>query len=131
MGIALLQCLDEVCPKLSKEIGTWVTYAPMNNDNQKKLNRTILLLLVRSKLVKITDLDIFITRSMADGRNTIWIEFAILFVRTAVMEKIALLNKALGITVRTLMANYERSKGRTHWDQRPWFRLLLNLVFDL
>jgi len=324
--IALLQCLDEVCPKLSKEIGTWVTYAPMNNDNQKKLNRTILLLLVRSKLVKITDLDIFITRSMADGRNTIWIEFAILFVRTAVMEKIAaleelsniietlskigersgsayqkrvallmdelrsgrpgpsavepsgaapsdntgqpqppggslgeatkraaesiaatargdpqqtrqqvtfllenwirvytetpgnekayaqylqllqqhgvgkgedqterffrvstelvveavlkagsvdvagkqkmlnfgvvdayaklvtllirymngggaqeqvaaqriaLLNKVLGITVRTLMANYERSKGRTHWDQRPWFRLLLNLVFDL
>jgi len=320
--IALLQCLDEVCPKLSKEIGTWVTYAPMNNDNQKKLNRTILLLLVRSKLVKIADLDVFITRSMADGRNSIWIEFAILFVRTAVLEKIAaldelkntiemlnkigersgsnyqkpvsrlmdelrsgsnrsnesnnspsdsnagqstsgslseatkraaeniamtarndpqqtrqqvtflleswirvytetpgnekayaqylqllqqhgvgksedqterffrvstelvveavlktgsvdmngkqkmlhfsvvdayaklvtllirymngggaqeqvaaqriaLLNKVLGITVRTLMANYERSKGRTHWDQRPWFRLLLNLVFDL
>ena len=80
----------------------------MNNDNKKKLNRTILLLLVRSKLVKISDLDIFITRSMADGRNTIWIEFAILFVRTAVMEKIAALEELSNI-IETLSKIGERS----------------------
>jgi len=50
-------------------------------------------------------------------------------------ERISLLNKILGITVRTMMAHYERSKGDglviQNWDQRPWFRLLLNLVLDL
>jgi len=47
-----------------------------------------------------------------------------------------LLNKILGITVRTMMAHYERSVRESglispNWDQRPWFRLMLNLVIDL
>ncbi len=48
-------------------------------------------------------------------------------------QRINLLNKILGITMRTLMSNYERVKREAghHWDQRPWFRLLLNLVQDL
>jgi len=51
-------------------------------------------------------------------------------------QRISLLNKVLGTTVRTLMSNYERCKQQTaglfpNWDQRPWFRLLLNLVHDL
>jgi len=49
-------------------------------------------------------------------------------------QRISLLNKILGVTVRTLMASYEHSKqkdGISRWDQRPWFRLLLNLVHDL
>ena len=34
--------------------------------------------------------------------------------------------------MRTMMADYERAKREeTVWDQRPWFRLLLNLVMDL
>jgi CCR4-NOT transcription complex subunit 1 len=51
-------------------------------------------------------------------------------------QRISLLNQILGVTVRTMMAHYERSKrqsinGVAKWDQRPWFRLLLNLVMDL
>jgi len=49
-------------------------------------------------------------------------------------QRISLLNKVLGVTVRTLMSSYEQSKqkdGGSRWDQRPWFRLLLNLVHDL
>uniref|UniRef100_A0A7S2AA89 CCR4-Not complex component Not1 C-terminal domain-containing protein n=1 Tax=Trieres chinensis TaxID=1514140 RepID=A0A7S2AA89_TRICV len=51
-------------------------------------------------------------------------------------QRISLLNKVLGVTVRTLMTDYEKNKGEGHganprWDQRPWFRLLLNLVIDL
>eukprot|EP00957_Ditylum_brightwellii_P136630 10419703-Ditylum_brightwellii.AAC.1 len=51
-------------------------------------------------------------------------------------QRLTLLNKVLGVTVRTMMANYERSKQEVgsnlvHWDQRPWFRLLLNLVHEL
>ena len=54
-------------------------------------------------------------------------------------QRVHLLNKILGITVRTLMTSYEKVKNVTsgnvnvavHWDQRPWFRLLLNLIQDL
>jgi CCR4-NOT transcription complex subunit 1 len=47
-------------------------------------------------------------------------------------QRINLLNKVLGITVRILMASFERSKANgTDFDQRPFFRLLLNLVQDL
>ena len=49
------------------------------------------------------------------------------------IQRVNLLNKVLGITVRTLMTNYEYTKQQAgqHWDQRPWFRLLLNLIQDL
>merc|ERR1719163_2255312 len=31
-----------------------------------------------------------------------------------------------------MMSNYERAKGSSgRWDQRPWFRLLLNLTIDV
>ena len=51
-------------------------------------------------------------------------------------QQVSLLNKVIGITIRTLMSNYERYKqesagGAPLWDQRPWFRLFLNLVVDL
>mmetsp|Transcript_27171 Transcript_27171/g.35430 ORF Transcript_27171/g.35430 Transcript_27171/m.35430 type:complete len:511 (-) Transcript_27171:178-1710(-) len=53
-------------------------------------------------------------------------------------QRLDLLNKILGVTVRCMMWDYERSRrdsnsngGGSRWDQRPWFRLLLNLVVDL
>ena len=51
-------------------------------------------------------------------------------------QRISLLNKVIGITVRTMMSNYERCKqesagGAPLLDQRPWFRLFLKLVVDL
>ena len=47
-------------------------------------------------------------------------------------QQISLLNKVLGVTVRCMMSNYERAKGNSgRWDQRPWFRLLLNLTIDV
>jgi CCR4-NOT transcription complex subunit 1 len=50
-----------------------------------------------------------------------------------VAQRMALLNKVLGVTVRTLMWDYHTrsQKSRSLWDQRPWFRLLLNMTMDL
>lgn len=50
-----------------------------------------------------------------------------------VAQRMALLNKVLGVTVRTLMWDYytRSQKGRSPWDQRPWFRLLFNMTMDL
>jgi len=47
-------------------------------------------------------------------------------------QRLNMLNKILGVAVRTMMWNAEKvRKTGVHWDQRPWFRLLLNLVIDV
>ena len=86
--IAVLEAVSEGCGKLGKDITTWITYAPMNTDDERKLHRTVLLLLVRSQLVKTAELDVWIARSMDGGRNGVFVEFALHFARTAVHERI-------------------------------------------
>jgi len=87
--VALLENIDVACPKLGKDIGTWATYAPTNTEQQRRLHRTVLLLLIRSRLLSASDLDGFLAARTDSGRNPIWVEFSLLFVRTAFMERIA------------------------------------------
>ena len=86
--IAFLEMLNKVCPKLGKNIGTWTQYAPTKTDAERKLHRAVLLLLVRSDLVQIGDLDAHLAKSADEGRDQIWLEFLILFVRAATLENI-------------------------------------------
>lgn len=87
--ISLLEMLNGICPQLGRDMGTWATYAPTKTDAQRKLHRAVLLLLVRSDLIRIADLDAYLTKNADDGRDQVWLEFLILFVRTAVLENIA------------------------------------------
>eukprot|EP00957_Ditylum_brightwellii_P123676 9428681-Ditylum_brightwellii.AAC.1 len=87
--VALLETLNETCSQLGKDLGTWATYAPTKTDAQRKLHRTVLLLLVRSHLIPTSELDAFLARSMDGGQSPIWVEFTLLFVQTAVVERIA------------------------------------------
>jgi len=87
--VALLENVDTSCPKLGKDIGTWATYAPTNTEQQRRLHRTVLLLLIRSRLLAVGDLDGFLAARADNGRNPIWVEFSLLFVRTAFMENIS------------------------------------------
>lgn len=86
--VGLLDALNEGCKQLSKDIGTWATYAPTETDGQRKLHRTVLLLLLRSNLLQVNELDAYLCDRMDNGRNQIWLEFAIAFIRTALLEKI-------------------------------------------
>lgn len=87
--VALLEALNECFPQLGQDLCIWVTYAPTETEGQRKLHRTILLLLVRSRLISVKEVDGFLSRSMDGGRNSTWVEFSLLFVRTAVLERIA------------------------------------------
>jgi len=98
--VALLEVLDECCPQLGKDIGTWATYAPTETDTQRKLHLTILLLLVRSRLIPIGEVDDYLVKNVDHGSNAIWLDFAVLFIRAAVLERIALasdLPKVVGV----------------------------------
>lgn len=87
--ISLLAMLNKICPQLGRDIGTWATYAPTKTDMQRKLHRAVLLLLVRSDLIQMGDLDSYLAKNSDEGRDEVWLEFLILFVRTAVVENIA------------------------------------------
>mmetsp|Transcript_36486 Transcript_36486/g.88051 ORF Transcript_36486/g.88051 Transcript_36486/m.88051 type:complete len:2380 (-) Transcript_36486:135-7274(-) len=87
--VALLEKINASCPKLGKDMGTWATYAPTNTESQRRLHRTVLLLLIRSRLLSVDDLDTFLAARADNGRNPVWVEFALLFIRTAFMERIS------------------------------------------
>jgi CCR4-NOT transcription complex subunit 1 len=87
--VSLLEMLNKICPQLGRDMGTWATYAPTKTDAQRKLHRTVLLLLVRSELIVIGELDSYLAKNVDEGRDPVWLEFLFLFVRTAVIENIA------------------------------------------
>ena len=87
--VAVLENINTYCPKLGKDMGTWATYAPTNTDAQRRLHRTVLLLLIRSHLLAVRDLDTFLAARADQGRNHVWVEFSLVFIRTAFTEKIA------------------------------------------
>jgi len=86
--VALLEALSQCCRQLGQDLSTWATYAPTETEGQRDLHRTILLLLMRSHLLDVAKLDEYLEKSMENGRNSIWVQFTLLFVRTAVIEKI-------------------------------------------
>ncbi|GMI08718.1 hypothetical protein TrVE_jg9301 [Triparma verrucosa] len=65
--IEILTAVNEGCSKLSKDVTVWITYAPMSTEEEKKLHRTVLLLLVRAQLVKSNELDAWMSHSMKGG----------------------------------------------------------------
>jgi len=87
--VALLEKMNDANPQLGNDLGTWTTYAPTDSEVQRKLHRTVLLLLVRSNLVSAQELDGFLSSSSDNGRNPVWVEFSLLFIRTAFLEHIA------------------------------------------
>jgi hypothetical protein len=47
-------------------------------------------------------------------------------------QRLNMLNKILGVSVRSMMWDAEKTrKAGMQWDQRPWYRLFLNLVIDI
>lgn len=87
--ISLLEMLNKICPQLGRDMCTWATYAPTKTDKQRKLHRAVLLLLVRGNLIQIGELDSYLAKNADEGRDQVWLEFLILFVRTAVLESIS------------------------------------------
>lgn len=87
--VSLLEQINESCPQLGHDLGTWVKFAPFETESQRKLHRTVLLLLIRSRLISAQALDEFLAGEAQNGRKPIWVEFSLLLIRTAFLERIA------------------------------------------
>jgi CCR4-NOT transcription complex subunit 1 len=117
--VALLEALNICCRQLEKDLGTWATYAPTDTDAKRKLHRTVLLLLLRSKLLQVFELDNYLCERVNGGRNVVWLEFTMAFIRTAVHEKIVDMKEL----PKTMNALLELSKTGVHSNQiGQWLR---------
>jgi CCR4-NOT transcription complex subunit 1 len=125
--VALLENINVSCPKLGKDIGTWATYAPTNTEAQRRLHRTVLLLLIRSRLLAVNDLDGFLAARADDGRNHIWVEFSLLFIRTAFMERISMPSdfpKLIELMTRIAEGRSQASPQVVQTYRKPILRML-------
>mmetsp|Transcript_17689 Transcript_17689/g.43607 ORF Transcript_17689/g.43607 Transcript_17689/m.43607 type:complete len:2280 (-) Transcript_17689:186-7025(-) len=125
--VALLENINVACPKLGKDIGTWATYAPTNSEGQRRLHRTVLLLLIRSRLLAVHDLDGFLAARADNGRNHIWVEFSLLFIRTAFMERISMptdFPKLMDLMTRIAEGRSQASAQIMQTYRKPILRML-------
>ena len=125
--VALLENVNVSCPKLGKDIGTWATYAPTNTETQRRLHRTVLLLLVRSRLLAVGDLDAFLAARTDSGRSPIWVEFSLLFIRTAFMERISIPSdfpKLMDLMTRIADSRSQASPQVVQTYRKPILRML-------
>ena len=125
--VALLENVNAYCPKLGKDMGTWATYAPTNTEAQRRLHKTVLLLLVRSRLLSVHDLDTFLAARADHGRNHIWVEFSLLFIRTAFLELIATptdFPKLIDLMTRIVEGRSQASQQLLQAYRKPILRML-------
>lgn len=125
--VALLEKMNESNPELGNDLGTWTTYAPTDSEVQRKLHRTVLLLLVRSNLVSPKELDGFLSTSSDNGRNPVWVEFSLLFIRTAFLERIALpgdFPKLMELMTNVAEGRSQASPQVTQTLRKPILRML-------
>lgn len=58
--MALLESLSKCYRQLGQDLGTCATYVPTETDSLRKLYRTVLLLLLRSDLLQVHELDAYL-----------------------------------------------------------------------
>jgi CCR4-NOT transcription complex subunit 1 len=93
--VAMFEALRDVSggpKKLSTEIVSWLTtYSTFNlaDANTQKMLRVILTLLLRVKLLRSQDIDNYFSLYMDGGRNMMWVEMALSFVKQCLSDNLA------------------------------------------
>ena len=93
--IGMIEALRDACggaKKFAPDIIGWLShyaaYVP-TEESSRKFYRVILLLLLRAKLLRTQELDVYFATCMDSGRNIAWVEIALLFIRQCLSEGLA------------------------------------------
>jgi len=93
--VGCLETLREACggaKNFSPDISTWLNhYGAFNvaDDMSRKMHRAVLLLLLRGKLISSATVDQYFAVNMDGGRNMLWVELALSFVRQCLADSLA------------------------------------------
>ena len=93
--IGIIDALRDACggvKKFTPDVISWLshysTFSP-NDEPSRKFYRIVLILLLRGKLIRTQDLDIYFSSCMDGGRNIVWVEVALLFISQCIAEGLA------------------------------------------
>lgn len=93
--VGIIEALRDACggiKKFSPDVISWLshyaTFSP-NDDSSRKFHRVVLILLLRGKLIRTQELDVYFASCMDGGRNIVWVEVALLFIRQCLAEGLA------------------------------------------
>ena len=93
--IGIIEALRDACggaKKFAPDIVSWLShYAGFNPTEEvaRKMHRAILILLLRVKLIRSQEVDTYFAIYMDSGRNMVWVELALSFVRQCLAEGLA------------------------------------------
>ena len=94
--VGSLEALRDACgdkKKFAPDMVAWLNrYAGtfnVNDETCRKIHRAILLLLMRAKLIRTQEIDAYLSAQMDGGRNMVWVELALSFVRTCLADGVA------------------------------------------
>ena len=92
--VAILEAIRDACGGIkvfTPDFISWLgKYAILvsNDETARKVYRLILILLVRAKLIRCSDLDGYFVACIDSGRNLFWLELALSFIRQCLTENI-------------------------------------------
>lgn len=93
--VSVLDAIRETCggaKVFNPDFIAWLgKYAVLvsNDETSRKMYRLILILLIRAKLVRSTDIDSYFVLYIDGGRNLFWLELALSFIRQCLVEGLA------------------------------------------
>ena len=93
--VGILEALRDACggaKKFAPDIVSWLShYAAFNpnDETSRKMHRAVLILLLRVKLIRSQEVDTYFAIYMDAGRNMVWVELALSFVRQCLAEGLA------------------------------------------
>jgi len=81
--VAILVCLREVCPRITKELTQWL----LLSEDSRRMNRTSVVALIRGNLIVVPEYALGLAKIMDNGRSNAAVEFAKVVTRTLVLEE--------------------------------------------
>lgn len=93
--IGIIEALRDACggaKKFAPDIVSWLSnYSNFNpnDEGSRNVHRTILLLLLRVKLLRTQDVDSYFATNMDGGKNIAWVELALIFIHQCLSEGLA------------------------------------------
>lgn len=93
--VGLMESLRDACGgtrKFAPDMISWLShYATFNvaDEGSRKLHRDILTLLLRAKLLRPQEVDVYFAGNLDSGRNMLWVEIALSFIRHCLAEGLA------------------------------------------
>lgn len=106
--VSMLKIVDS-CPSLRKEIPLWIIRAPV--EDKIKLHCEIMVSLLHSKILKLSEMDMYLARNME--RNLTAIEFAIHIIRQCLPVSFIIVALEIPTTIETLDRIYQRHGGNS------------------